>query len=128
VRHVIRPPARDDMIRQYRHYLLQHAFDAAIRFLDAVDESIEYILRMPESGSPRSFKKAALSGLRTWPVAGFEDVRIYYFIRGAFFVSSACCTGNKIFREFSLGKQTRNELSRGVTLAIAAESPHPPAA
>jgi hypothetical protein len=40
VKHVIRPAAKDDIIRQYRYYLLQDAFDAATRFLDedAVDD------------------------------------------------------------------------------------------
>jgi hypothetical protein len=39
---VIRPRARDDIIRQYRWYLVEKdAPDAAFRFLDAVEKSVE---------------------------------------------------------------------------------------
>ena len=82
MKHVIRPPARDDIIRQFRYYLLQDALDAAQRFLDAVDESIEHVCRMPEAGAPRPSRNPALSGLRSWPVTGFDDVRIYYLVAG----------------------------------------------
>ena len=53
MKHVIRPCARDDIIRQFRRYLIeQDAAEAAFRFLDAVDESVEELLRMPEIGAP----------------------------------------------------------------------------
>src|SRR5258707_187310 len=78
VRHVIRPKAKDDIIEQFRYYLLEDAFDAALRFLEAVDESIEQVCKMPKAGAPRQFKNPALVGLRSWPVRGFDEIRIYY--------------------------------------------------
>jgi plasmid stabilization system protein ParE len=48
VKSVIRPRARDDIIRQFRWYLVeQDAPDAAFRFVDAVEESVRQLLRMP---------------------------------------------------------------------------------
>jgi len=43
---VIRPRARDDIIRQFRWYLVeQEVFEAALRFLDAVDQSVAQLVR-----------------------------------------------------------------------------------
>jgi len=75
----IRPQARDDIIRQFRWYLVdQDAPAAAFRFLDAVEQSIEQLLRMPDVGAPKALRNPALEGLRSWPVEGFEHIRIYY--------------------------------------------------
>jgi toxin ParE1/3/4 len=81
VKYVIRPRAKDDILRQFRYYLLENAFKAAARFLDAVDESIETICQMQHIGAPKEFKNAALAGLRSWPVKGFEDILIFYAVR-----------------------------------------------
>ena len=76
---VIRPRARDDIIRQFRWYLVeQDAPDAAFRFVDAVEESVRQLLRMPEMGSPREIRNPALEGLRAWPVKEFEEFLIFY--------------------------------------------------
>ncbi|MBK9170791.1 MAG: type II toxin-antitoxin system RelE/ParE family toxin [Bryobacterales bacterium] len=80
MKHCIRPSARDDILRQYRYYLLEDALDAATRFLEAVDNSIS-LCKMPEMGAPRAFKNPILAGLRSWPVKDFEDMRIYYVIQ-----------------------------------------------
>ena len=80
MKYVIRPDAKDDIIRQFRYYLLADALEAATRFLDAVDESISQLCRMPESGAPKRLKNPLLAGLRSWPVKGFEQVRIYYIV------------------------------------------------
>jgi plasmid stabilization system protein ParE len=70
---VIRPRARDDIIRQFRWYLVERdAQDAAFRFVDAVEESVELLVRMPHMGTPRPLRNPALQGLRVWPVKGFE--------------------------------------------------------
>jgi hypothetical protein len=52
VKHVIRPAAKDDIVRQFRYYLLKDALETAARFLDAIDESIEAICRCRIPGLP----------------------------------------------------------------------------
>ena len=75
---VIRPAAREDILRQYRYYLIEKdAEDAAARFLDVARAAMEYLLLCPRVGSPKRLKSAALKGLRSWPVNGFEEIRIY---------------------------------------------------
>ena len=79
---VIRPRARDDIIRQFRWYLVeQDASEVAFRFLAAVEETVADLLKMPEMGAPKATRNAALAGLRVWPVCAFEDIRIYYLVR-----------------------------------------------
>jgi toxin ParE1/3/4 len=80
---VIRPRAHDDIIRQYRWYLVEKdAPDAAFRFLDAVEKSVEQLLRNPGMGTPKLLKNPTLAGPRAWPVEGFEDMRIFYLTQG----------------------------------------------
>lgn len=76
---VVRPAAREDILRQYRYYLIeQDAEAAAERFLESATMAIQFILRRPECGTPKSFDNEELRGLRSWPVKGFSAIRIYY--------------------------------------------------
>ena len=81
MKHTIRPAAKDDIVRQFRYYLREDALEAATRFLDAVDESIEVICRMPHLGAPKLLKNPIFSGLRSWAVKGFEDILIFYVVQ-----------------------------------------------
>jgi plasmid stabilization system protein ParE len=60
VKHVVRPNAKGDILRQFRYYLLKDALDAANSFLDAVDESIGALCRMPDIGAPSLSKNPVL--------------------------------------------------------------------
>jgi toxin ParE1/3/4 len=76
---VIHAAAREDILRQYRWYLLEKDLPAtALRFLDAVEKALGDLQRNPGLGSPRLFPNPQLAGLRSWPVAGFPSLRIYY--------------------------------------------------
>jgi toxin ParE1/3/4 len=80
---VIRPRARDDITGQFGWYLVEKdAPDAAFRFVDAVEESVEQLLRMPDVGSPREIGSPALKGLRVWPVRDFDEFLIFYVVQG----------------------------------------------
>jgi plasmid stabilization system protein ParE len=73
VNSVIRSRARDGIIRQFRWYLIeQDTSDAAFRFVDAVEESVEQLVSMPTMGAPREIRNRALQGLRVWPVKHFD--------------------------------------------------------
>lgn len=75
----IRSAARDDILRQYRYYLIeQDAETAAERFLAAIRISIRQICQRPEIGVRKDLQHPALAGLRSWPVKGFPAIRIYY--------------------------------------------------
>lgn len=76
---IILPAARDDILRQFRYYLVeQDTPKVAERFLSAVRRTMEQIIRTPQGGAPKRLSREALQGLRSWPVKGFEEVRVYY--------------------------------------------------
>ena len=70
------PRAEADIILQFRCYLLdQDAPSTAIRFRQAVIESIKQLHSHPLIGS---IVRSSIPGLRSWPVKGFDMIRIYY--------------------------------------------------
>jgi toxin ParE1/3/4 len=70
------PRAEADIIRQFRYYLVdQDAPSIAVRFREAVIESIKQLKQHPHIGS---VFRGSISGLRSWPVKGFDMIRIYY--------------------------------------------------
>jgi toxin ParE1/3/4 len=72
----IHPRAEADIIRQFRYYLVdQDAPGVAFRFRKAVLESIEQLRPHPRMGT---LYQGSISDLRSWPVKGFEVIRIYY--------------------------------------------------
>jgi plasmid stabilization system protein ParE len=72
----ISPRAEADIIRQFRYYLVdQDAPATAFRFREAVIESVERLKHHPRMGT---MFRGSISGLRSWPVRGFEALRIYY--------------------------------------------------
>ena len=73
MKHTIRPAARDDILRQFHYYLVnQDRPEVANRFVEAVDRTVEKILRTPNAGAPKQLSNLSLAGLRSWPVDEFE--------------------------------------------------------
>jgi toxin ParE1/3/4 len=52
--------------------------DAALRFVDAVEESCEFLGQFPQSGDRIPTRKKHLKGLRAWQVKGFRNYIILY--------------------------------------------------
>jgi len=75
---VFRPAARRDVILQVGYYIDRNAEHAAERFPLAVEEAVHQITRQPDMGPLQHFKGSRWTGLRSWPVPGFEELRIYY--------------------------------------------------
>lgn len=79
---VIRSAARADILERFAYLVDQGAAAAAARFLEAVESATERILEMPGIGSLKELENPRLQGLRSWPVPGFEAVRLYYLETG----------------------------------------------
>jgi len=76
-----RQAAHDDVVRQFRYYLVdQNLPKVAARFKDAVRATVESLCRYPLIGARYRSRNPQLSALRSWPVAGFERIRIFYRI------------------------------------------------
>jgi len=76
--HVIRPNAAEDLDEQLDYYEAEDGLELALRFFSAVEEAIQFLYRHPDAGSPKEFANPRLKGLRSWPVPGFENIRLYY--------------------------------------------------
>jgi hypothetical protein len=67
---VIRPRARDDIIRQFRWYLVeQDKADVANRFLDAFEESVRWLLSNDDYRRAQDFRVCDI--LRLIPKGAF---------------------------------------------------------
>jgi toxin ParE1/3/4 len=82
VKFVLLPSADADIVRQFDWYTEQGLPDVVTRFRSSVESSIELALSRPKAGSPKLVRNPALCDLRSWPVKGFGEFRIYYLLRG----------------------------------------------
>lgn len=97
MKHTILATARDDILRQFRYYLVdQDKQEVANRFLEAIFKTVEKIFRTPSAGAPKHLPNETLASLRSWPV---EDLKTCAFITSPNETGSgccACCTGSGI--------------------------------
>ena len=77
----IQEAAERDILHQVEWYAEKGVPAVALRFSDAVAESIKAVIAMPLSGAPKATTNPRLAGLRTWPVKGFDEFRIYYLVQ-----------------------------------------------
>lgn len=66
----------------YFHFLLERNPEAAFRFLDAVDATIEGLAVQPLKGRQRKFRAKDLKNIRSWRVDNFENYLIFYRLVG----------------------------------------------
>ena len=77
----IQEAAERDILHQIEWYAEKGVPAIAVRFSDAVAESIKAVIAMPLSGAPKPISDSRLACLRTWPVKGFDEFRIYYVVQ-----------------------------------------------
>jgi toxin ParE1/3/4 len=78
-----RARAERDVEETIEHYLSANAADAALGFIDALEEAYDRIARHPAMGSPRYGHELNLPGLRQWPLKGNPYIVFYAFGDGA---------------------------------------------
>jgi toxin ParE1/3/4 len=71
--------------RQARHDAIEQAVaiaannpDAAGRFFEAIDQTLQLLAEMPEMGAARVYRDPALQGLRMHPVRRFPQHLLFY--------------------------------------------------
>jgi len=62
----------------YFQYIFKDNPDAALRFLEAVDRTVENLALQPLKGRLRHFRGRDLKNIRSWRVDDFEDYLIFY--------------------------------------------------
>jgi plasmid stabilization system protein ParE len=75
--------AEGDVARQYGYYLFEANVPAvAIRFRHAVTRTVQSLSDHPLVGLRVHSTISGYQNLRSWPVTGFEFIRIYYLMDG----------------------------------------------
>jgi toxin ParE1/3/4 len=77
---VRRHPDVEGDILDLATWIARDSRESAFRFLDAVEQTISSLRRMPRKGSLKQFR-APLDGVRTWAVRGFPNHLIVYEAR-----------------------------------------------
>ena len=91
-----RQTASDDIVRQFRYYLLAaEAPEIAVRFREAIKRTVQSLSQNPLVGPRYSSDDPRLRNLRSWPVVGFEAIRIYYVLDADAIHLFASCTANE---------------------------------
>jgi toxin ParE1/3/4 len=62
----------------YFQYICEHNPDAAKRFLQAIDGTVEKLASQPLKGRLRKFRARELKNIRSWRVDDFENYLIFY--------------------------------------------------
>jgi toxin ParE1/3/4 len=62
----------------YFQYIHENNPEAAIRFLAAIDRTVENLARQPLKGRLRKFRGRDLRHIRSWRVDEFENYLIFY--------------------------------------------------
>ena len=66
----------------YFQYIREHNPEAALRFLEAIDCTVEGLALQPLKGRLRKFRGRDLKNIRSWRVDDFENYLIFYRFAG----------------------------------------------
>jgi toxin ParE1/3/4 len=71
-------PAAGEDVRGQTSRIEEDNPGAAFRFVEAFDRACELLAKHPEMAPIHDFGKPELSGLRMWPIRGFEKHLLFY--------------------------------------------------
>jgi toxin ParE1/3/4 len=59
-------------------YIARDSLDAALRFLDAIESTCQFLARNSGTGQLCCFDNSETEGIRVWPVDGYRNHLIFY--------------------------------------------------
>ena len=74
---VLREQVNRDIDDAIPYYLSEGAEQAALGFVDALEQAYSHISRHPTTGSPRYAHELNLPGLRSWPLTRYPHLVFY---------------------------------------------------
>lgn len=77
-RRVVRTGLVEVDLLEHLDYIAVNNPDAALRFVDTVEQAFARLSEMPEIGSLWEFANPRLAGVRVWPVPKFSRYLIFY--------------------------------------------------
>ena len=69
--------AGQDIEEAISHYLAENAEQAALGFIDALEQAYDHIGHHPATGSPRYAHELDLPGLRSWSLKRYPHIVFY---------------------------------------------------
>ena len=69
--------AENDILIQFEWYAKKALFDIARRFRAAVNEAVKALMATPAAGALRRIDNPQLTALRTRPVNGIDEFKVY---------------------------------------------------
>lgn len=75
---IIRRPSADEDLLNHYVFIGLRSRDAAERFFDAAENTIEFLSKNRFVGSPWQQHDLALKSIRYWPIEGFRNHLIFY--------------------------------------------------
>ncbi len=69
--------ANRDVDEAIDHYLSEGAEQAALNFIEALEQAYAHLSRHPATGSPRYAHELNLPGLRSWPLTRYPYLVFY---------------------------------------------------
>ena len=99
--------AENDILIQFEWHAKKALFDIARRFRAAVNEAVKALIATPAAGALRRIDNPRLTGLRTWPVNGFDEFKVYLL---RFLTSSVFCMAGATSRPFSNRRTSSNQI------------------
>ncbi len=70
--------SREDLQRIFTYFLDQKVPEVAARFLDAYEETLNFLADFPELGSPWESDRKRLANVRVKSIRGFERYLVFY--------------------------------------------------
>ncbi len=77
---IVKRPQADRDIEECFVFIAEGDLDAGVRFLVAVESSMEELSRFPKLGKRRDGRIERWDSLRIWPVRGFYRYLLFYII------------------------------------------------
>ena len=74
---VPREIARQDVNEAISYYVEEGAVQAALGFIDALEQAYSHLARHPDTGSPRYAYELDIPGLRSWPLKRYPHLIFY---------------------------------------------------
>ena len=77
-RRVVRSDESKRDVVELADYIAQNNYGVSIRFLNAVEQTCEFLAANPHAGQLCQFKNPATEGLRVWAVEKFRNYLVYF--------------------------------------------------
>jgi|SRR5882724_2837112 len=75
---MIRPAADNDINTQFGYLTEGAGPEMGLKFLDAIQNTFETLVRRPLIGSQIDYASTQLRNLRRWHVKGFDNILVFY--------------------------------------------------